>query len=43
MGSAYAEKEMYNKARECFRKALAIEPKYTLAQEAYEAVTRLLQ
>jgi Tfp pilus assembly protein PilF len=43
MGRAYAEKEMYNKARECFRKALAIEPKYTLAQEAYEAVTRLLQ
>jgi Tfp pilus assembly protein PilF len=43
MGRAYAEKEMYNKARECFRKALAIEPKYTLAQEAHEAVTRLLQ
>ncbi len=43
MGRAYAEKEMYNKARHCFRQALAIDPKYSIAQEAYEAVTRLLQ
>jgi Tfp pilus assembly protein PilF len=43
MGRAYAEKEMYNKARECFRHALAIDPQYTIAREAYEAVTRLLQ
>ena len=43
LGRAYAEKEMYNKARECFQKALALEPNYTIAQEAFEAVTRLLQ
>ena len=43
LGRAYAEKEMYNKARECFQKALALEPNYIIAQEAFEAVTRLLQ
>ena len=43
MGRAYAEKEMYNKARDCFRRALELDPAYGLAREAYEAVTRLLQ
>jgi tetratricopeptide (TPR) repeat protein len=43
LGRVYAEKEMYNKARDCFRKALALEPKYTIAQEGFDAVTRLLQ
>jgi len=43
MGRAYAEKEMYNKAIECFKQALAIDPEYSLAREAREAVSRLLQ
>ena len=43
LGRAYAEKEWYNKARECFRKALSIDPGYAIAKEALDAVTRLLQ
>lgn len=43
MGRAYAEKELYNKARDCFRRALEIDPHYSIAREAFEAVTRLLQ
>lgn len=43
MGRAYAEKELYNKSRECFRRAIAIDPSYSIAHEALEAVTRLLQ
>jgi Tfp pilus assembly protein PilF len=43
LGRAYAEKEMFNKAKDCFRQALALEPQYRIAAEALEAVQRLLQ
>ena len=39
----YAAKEIYTKARECFRKSLEIEPGYTLAADALEKLRLLLQ
>ncbi|MCP5115676.1 MAG: tetratricopeptide repeat protein [bacterium] len=43
LGRVYSAQEMFNKARECFAKALEIEPNYTLATEALERIRRLLQ
>lgn len=43
LGRVYVAKEMFNKARECFRKALEIEPKYQLATEALQKLKMLLQ
>ena len=43
LGRAYAGREMYRKARECFLKALEIEPGYPLAADAVEKLRRLLQ
>ena len=34
LGRVYAAKEMFNKARQCFLKALEIEPAYDLARQA---------
>jgi Tfp pilus assembly protein PilF len=43
LGRAHVAMEAYNRARECFAKAIAIEPEYKLAAEALERVRRLLQ
>ena len=43
LGRAYMAKEMYRKARECFRKSLEIAPDYALATEALGKIQRLMQ
>jgi len=43
LGRVYVAQEVYSKARECFRKALEIEPSYTLAEEALHKLRMLLQ
>jgi Tfp pilus assembly protein PilF len=43
LGRVYAAKEMLNRARECFEKALQIEPGYTLAREALRRLRNLVQ
>jgi tetratricopeptide (TPR) repeat protein len=43
LGRAYVAKEMYNRARECFRKSLQIEPRHTPAAEALKKLSTLVQ
>jgi Tfp pilus assembly protein PilF len=43
LGRVYVAKELYTKARECFRKSLEIEPRYSLAEEALQKLRVLLQ
>ncbi len=43
LGRVYAEKEWLNKARECFRKALEIEPRYVPAETALKRLNQLVQ
>jgi Tfp pilus assembly protein PilF len=43
LGRVYVAQEVYSKARECFRKALEIEPSYKLAEEALHKLRMLLQ
>jgi tetratricopeptide (TPR) repeat protein len=43
LGRVYVTLESYRKARECFQKAIEIEPNYKLAQEAFAKLKRLLQ
>lgn len=43
LGRVYTAKELYTKARQCFLKSLAIEPRYSLAAEALEKLRILLQ
>jgi len=43
LGRAHVALEAYNRARECFAKAIGIEPGYKLAAEALERVRMLLQ
>lgn len=43
LGRVCVHKEMYSKARECFRKALEIEPKYHAASEALQKLRILIQ
>jgi len=43
LGRAHEAKEMYTLALQCYRKALEIEPRYTLASEARERLRRVLQ
>jgi Tfp pilus assembly protein PilF len=43
LGRVYVAQEVYSKARECFRKALEIEPGYKLAEEALHKLRMLLQ
>ena len=43
LGRAYLAKELYTRARECFRKSLEIEPAYTPAAEALQKLRMLLQ
>jgi Tfp pilus assembly protein PilF len=43
LGRVYISKEMYNQARECFEKALTIEPEYALAKQALGRLRLLLQ
>jgi tetratricopeptide (TPR) repeat protein len=43
LGRVYVAKEMYNKGRECFRKALELEPEYKLASDGLEKLRMLLQ
>jgi len=43
LGRVYVAQEIYSKARECFRKSLEIEPRYTLAEEALQKLRMLLQ
>ena len=42
LGRAYLAKEMYERARGCFLKALRIEPRYALAREALNNLRRLV-
>ena len=43
LGRVYFAKEMYSRARQCWQKALELEPTYSAAQEALTKLTRLLQ
>ena len=43
LGRAYAAKEMFKMARECFERALEIEPDYDLAREALGRLRRMVQ
>lgn len=43
LGRAYAAMEMFKRARECFERALQIEPDYTLAQQAFQRIRVLVQ
>jgi tetratricopeptide (TPR) repeat protein len=43
LGRAYAAKELFSNARQCFEKSLAIEPRYKLAQDALGKLRTLLQ
>lgn len=43
LGRVYVAKEMFNKARECFQKALEIQPDYTVAADALQKLRMLLQ
>jgi Tfp pilus assembly protein PilF len=40
LGRIYAAQDQLNRARDCFQRALAIEPKYTLAREALDQLRR---
>ncbi|MGH9682068.1 MAG: tetratricopeptide repeat protein [Candidatus Acidiferrales bacterium] len=42
LGRAYYAKGMITRARECFERALRIEPRYTLAQQAVESLRRMV-
>lgn len=42
LGRIYYSKGMINRARECFQKALSIEPDYTLARQGIENIRRML-
>ena len=43
LGRVYVAKEMYNRARQCFEKALEIEPRYEAAAEGVRKLRMLLQ
>ena len=43
LGRVYVHQELFNKARECFRKAIEIEPAYTLASDALKKLRSLVQ
>ena len=43
LGRAHVALEAYNRARDCFTKALIIQPDYRLAEDALEKVRMLLQ
>lgn len=43
LGRIYVHQEIYSKARECFKKALEIEPKYEAAREALQKLRMLIQ
>ena len=43
LGRVYLAREMFNKARECFAKALEIDPGYTHAAEAIARIRKIVQ
>ncbi len=43
LGRVYLAKELYRRARECFEKSLAVEPRYRLAEEALARLRTLVQ
>jgi len=43
LGRVYVAREMFNRARECFERALEMQPDYTLAAEALGRIRRLVQ
>ncbi|MEZ5401666.1 MAG: tetratricopeptide repeat protein [Bryobacteraceae bacterium] len=43
LGRAYAGKEMFNKARECFERSLELEPRYHVAKDALARLRALIQ
>lgn len=43
LGRVYMKLEMFNRARECFRKSLSIQAEYPLAVEAMARLRRLVQ
>ena len=42
LGRAYFAKNMLKRARECFQKALDVEPDYNLAREAVDSLRRMI-
>ncbi|MGB0033961.1 MAG: tetratricopeptide repeat protein [Candidatus Acidiferrales bacterium] len=42
LGRIYSAKGMINRARDCFKEALRIEPRYTLARQAVENIRRMV-
>ncbi|MFQ5927222.1 MAG: tetratricopeptide repeat protein [Terriglobia bacterium] len=42
LGRAYLAQDLYNRARECFHRALALAPDYTLAQDALTQLKKRL-
>jgi hypothetical protein len=42
MGRAYLGKEMYGQAMRCFQEALEIEPRYSLARQAFDTLRRMV-
>jgi Tfp pilus assembly protein PilF len=42
LGRAYFAKQMLRRARECFQKALDIEPEYDLARQAVDSLRRMI-
>jgi len=43
LARVYAHKQLFNKARECLEKSLAIEPRYKLASDALARLKTLVQ
>lgn len=43
LGRAYAAKEMFTRARQCFEKSLEIEPRYAAAAEALKRIRAAVQ
>jgi tetratricopeptide (TPR) repeat protein len=43
LGRAWAAKEAFTRARECFQKAVALAPEYSPAKDALEKVRRVVQ
>jgi Tfp pilus assembly protein PilF len=43
LGRVYLAMEMFNRARECFRKSLDLNPQYTLADQALQRIRQIVQ
>lgn len=43
LGRVYLAMEMFNRAKECFRKSLALNPQYTQADQALQRIRQIVQ